>query len=252
MAIVNHITAGLMPGTLSWLQNPQAQASAHYLITKTGQIYQLVKDEDTAWHAGIVNKPDWPLYDNSNPNYYTLGIEHEALPGQELTEPQYQASLWLHGQLAAKYGIPIDKDHIIGHCRIDSVNRKNDPGSGFPWERLFNDLSVQQTHPVIIKVNNQFVHGVIIDNVSYAPVRALVESLGGTVEWNNTLRAVLIPPVFIQVPAASSAGVNIAAGSIVFTGRMINERVYAPVRQLAEALGHRVDWDAENRMVIIE
>jgi N-acetyl-anhydromuramyl-L-alanine amidase AmpD len=140
IAIVNHITAGLMPGTLSWLKNPVAQASAHYLVTKAGKIIQLVKDEDTAWHAGIVNKPNWPLYDSTNPNYYTLGIEHEALAGEALTEEQYQATLWLHRQLVDKWRIPVDRNHIIGHYRIDGVNRPNDPGSSFPWERLSADL----------------------------------------------------------------------------------------------------------------
>lgn len=140
VAIVNHITAGLMPGTLSWMRNPAAKASAHYLVTKQGQIYQMVRDHDMAWHAGFVNKPSWDLYDGTNPNRYTLGIEFECLSGGELTEPQYQAGLALIGDLSKKYGIPIDTKHIIGHYRIDAVNRPNDPGPNFPWTRLFNDL----------------------------------------------------------------------------------------------------------------
>lgn len=138
-AVVNHITAGLMPGCLAWLQNPASKASAHYLITLKGEILQLVKDEDTAWHAGIVNKPAWKLYDCTNPNYYTIGIEHEGFDGG-LTENQYQATLWLHRQLLNRHGLPADSDHVIGHCHIDSVSRKNCPGPKFPWERLFNDL----------------------------------------------------------------------------------------------------------------
>ena len=140
IAIVSHITAGTFPGCLSWMRNPQAKASAHYLVTRQGKIYQMVRDEDTSWHAGAVNKPSWPLYDGSNPNRYTIGIEHEALPGERLTEMQYQATLWLHKQLIARHGIPIDEGHIIGHYRIDSVNRPNCPGPGFPWQRLFSDL----------------------------------------------------------------------------------------------------------------
>ena len=140
LAIVNHITAGKYPGCLSWLQNPTAKASANYLITKAGEILQLVKDEDTAWANGGVNKPSWSLYDGTNPNRYTISIEHEALAGESLTEAQYQATLWLHRQLVAKHGIPVDQDHIIGHYRIDSVNKPNCPGPGFPWERLFVDL----------------------------------------------------------------------------------------------------------------
>lgn len=140
IAIVDHITAGLMPGCLSWMQNPVAKASAQYLITKAGQIYQLVKEEDTAWHAGEVRKPSWKLYDGTNPNRYTIGIEHEALAGEGLTEPQYQASLWLHGQLIDRWAIPINRDRIIGHYEIDAVNRPNDPGKAFPWDRLMSDL----------------------------------------------------------------------------------------------------------------
>lgn len=140
IAIVDHITAGLMPGCLSWMRNPSAKASAHYLVTRNGEIYQLVKESDAAWHAGAVNKPSWSLYDGTNPNRYTVGIEHEGYPHEPLTEAQYQATLQLHRELINKYSIPIDTEHIIGHYRIDSVNRPNCPGPKFPWHRLFNDL----------------------------------------------------------------------------------------------------------------
>lgn len=147
IAIVNHITAGTFPGCLSWMRNPQAKASAHYLITRQGKIYQMVRDEDTSWHAGAVNKPNWKLYDGTNPNRYTIGIEHECLSGGLLTEAQYKATVELHKMLIAKYNIPIDKDHIIGHYRIDSVNRPNCPGPSFPWDRLFSDLKGGEVVP---------------------------------------------------------------------------------------------------------
>lgn len=147
IAIVNHITAGTFPGCLSWLRNPQAKASAHYLVTRQGKIYQMVRDEDTSWHAGAVNKPSWKLYDGTNPNRYTIGIEHECLSGGLLTEAQYKATVELHKMLIAKYNIPIDKDHIIGHYQIDSVNRPNCPGPSFPWDRLFSDLKGGEAVP---------------------------------------------------------------------------------------------------------
>lgn len=149
IAIVNHITAGSFPGCLTWLKNPQSQASAHYIVTKTGRIIQLVREGDKAWHAGSVNKPNWSLYDGTNPNFYTLGIEHEGQPGEALTELQYQSTLFLHKELTAKYNIPIDSDHIIGHYRIDSVTRPNCPGIGFPWDRLFNDLKGIPVTPAV-------------------------------------------------------------------------------------------------------
>lgn len=140
LAIVNHITAGYFPGCLEWLQKPASQASAHYLITRDGRIVQLVREGDTAWHAGIVNRPDWPLFDGTNPNRYTIGIEHVGMPEDGLTEGQYQATLALQRYLVAKYGLQANKDTVIGHYRIDSVNRPNCPGPAFPWERLLRDL----------------------------------------------------------------------------------------------------------------
>lgn len=193
IAIVNHITAGLMPGCLNWMQNPISKVSAHYLITQNGRIYQLVKDEDTAWANGIVNKPNWGLYNGSNPNRYTLSIEHEGFPTDGLTEEQYQSSLWLHRHLCAKHGIFPHNQTIIGHCRIDSVRKANCPGSKFPWYRLFADLQEnKQTDSVIIKVAGKTFEGLLIEGTTFAPVRAVAESLGKTVQWDGITKTVTI------------------------------------------------------------
>ena len=50
--IVLHATVGSARSALAWLTNPAARVSAHYLIDKSGHIYQLVADEYCAWHAG--------------------------------------------------------------------------------------------------------------------------------------------------------------------------------------------------------
>lgn len=200
IAIVNHITAGLMPGCLTWMKNPASKASANYLVTRDGRIIQLVKDEDSSWANGEVNKPNWRLYDGTNPNRYTITIEHEGLAGSKLTEIQYQATLWLHRQLIKKHGIPVDQDHIIGHYRIDSVNRLNCPGPGFPWERLFADLKgevvvAEDLKKVKIRVEGKeqkIVEGVIINNTTYAPVRAVAETLGRQVDWDGAKQEVVI------------------------------------------------------------
>lgn len=144
IAIVDHVTSGKYPGCLQWLKNPKSKVSAHFLVTRTGKILQLVNEEDTAWCNGRVDKPTWKnivkkMLSYVNPNYYTIGIEHEALDYQPLTEEQYQATLYLHKRLVTKYKIPIDSDHIIGHNRIYSL-KPNCPGRNFPWERLFHDL----------------------------------------------------------------------------------------------------------------
>ncbi|HBV87213.1 MAG TPA: N-acetylmuramoyl-L-alanine amidase [Desulfosporosinus sp.] len=141
LAIVDHIMDGTLPGTDSWFANPASKVSSHFGVGKNGAIHQYVKLENSAWANGSVNKPNWPLLISGvNPNYYTVSIEHEGKSGDVMPEVQYQATLALHRWLIATLGIPVTRDTIIGHNRIDSVNRSRCPGTGFPWDRLFQDL----------------------------------------------------------------------------------------------------------------
>ena len=249
VAIVNHITAGLMPATLNWLLNPTAKVSAHYLVTKDGRIIQMVADEDTAFAVGIVNNPTWMLYDGSNPNNYTLSIEHEALAGESLTEQQYQASLALHWMLISKWQIPVDRDHIIGHDRLDSINRRNDPGSKFPWQRLISDLKVKLLEKanlaaVNIDLEGQLIDGLIINNRAYAPVKELFGVLGRSVSWDAFTRIVHV--------LAVKPDVKIVIGEKVLGGFIKENSAYASVRAICEALGHKVTWNESAKTVTIE
>lgn len=232
-AIVNHITAGLVSGALAWLCNPAAQASAHYLISRTGDIYQLVREADRAWHAGIVKNPNWALYDGTNPNNYTIGIEHENISGGDLTELQYQATLWLHKQILDKYNIPADTEHIIGHYRIDSVNRPNCPGPNFPWARLFADL----TQPYVnIRIGDKTVHGIVVQDStgerSYAPIRVITGILGVSYVWDGPSSTVTIGDHRVPVVIRDDVG-------------------YAKVTELVAAVGRTYTWDEGTRTVTI-
>lgn len=67
--IVLHNTAGGFSGSVSWLCNPAAQASAHLVVSRKGETAQLVPFAEKAWHAG-----------NANPS--SIGIEIEATNSQ--------------------------------------------------------------------------------------------------------------------------------------------------------------------------
>lgn len=51
VALFPHWTEGGFEGSVSTLQNPSRQASAHYVI-EGGRVAQLVREEDSAWHCG--------------------------------------------------------------------------------------------------------------------------------------------------------------------------------------------------------
>lgn len=141
LAIVDHIMSGTLTGTDSWFANSASKVSSHFGVGKNGAIHQYVELKNPAWANGSVNKPNWPLLISGvNPNYYTVSIEHEGESGDVMPEAQYQATLALHRWLIETLGIPVTRDTIIGHYRIDSVNKSRCPGTGFPWDRLFKDL----------------------------------------------------------------------------------------------------------------
>ncbi|MBC2722046.1 N-acetylmuramoyl-L-alanine amidase [Desulfosporosinus sp.] len=141
IAIVNHIMEGTLAGTDSWFANSASKVSSHFGVGKNGEIHQYVDLKNHAWANGSVNKPNWPLLiPEVNPNYYTVSIEHEGKSGEVMPEAQYKATLALHRWLVGTLGIPVTKDTIIGHHRIDSINKSRCPGTEFPWDRLFMDL----------------------------------------------------------------------------------------------------------------
>ncbi|NEP60691.1 MAG: peptidoglycan DD-metalloendopeptidase family protein [Symploca sp. SIO2G7] len=94
-----HNTDGSFRGTVSWFKNPASQVSAHYVISRQGEIIQMVKDEDTAWHAG-----------RRSDNRRSIGIEHEATKIKRgLTKAMESASIALVKYLMQQHDIPISR-----------------------------------------------------------------------------------------------------------------------------------------------
>lgn len=123
LAIVVHVMEGTMPGTDAWFRDPEnpAKSSAHFGVARNGTVVQWVDTEDSAHHAGLVRNPTSRLIRSMpgvNPNYVTLGIEHEGRAQDTLTIDQALSSSALIRDLAARYEIPLDREHIIGHREI--------------------------------------------------------------------------------------------------------------------------------------
>lgn len=121
--IVVHIMEGTMTGTDSWFRSPESKVSAHYGVSRTGEVVRWLDDEDTGWHAGKVHKPTAAIVkerEGKSPNAYSIGIENEGKATDEPTEAQLAALAELVKELAAKHSIPLTRRHIIGHREIRS------------------------------------------------------------------------------------------------------------------------------------
>jgi N-acetylmuramoyl-L-alanine amidase len=145
IAIVIHIMEGSLEGTDSWFKSTESVVSAHYGIGINGEVHQYVLETDSAWHAGRVNAPTWSLIKPAgngayiNPNYYTIGIEHEGNENTDWSDATYQSSSAMIRDIAQRWSIPIDRQHIIGHHEIYSL--KACPGTKVDFNKLISMAS---------------------------------------------------------------------------------------------------------------
>ncbi len=130
--IVIHDIEGSYDAGLSVLEDPNAWTSWHYTVRSTdGHVAQHVKVRDVPWQAG-----NWYI------NTKSIGIEHEgyAADGTWYTETLYRSSAKLVRYLAGRYGVPLDRAHIIGHDNVPGLkpasipNMHWDPGPYWDWD----------------------------------------------------------------------------------------------------------------------
>jgi len=112
----------------------ELQVSSHYLIDRTGKIFQFVDCRKRAWHAGVSS---WQGRENCND--FSIGIELEGSDAIPYTKEQYQSLVILTKQLQHEFPA-ITNQNIVGHCDI-APGRKTDPGEAFDWEYFHSLLT---------------------------------------------------------------------------------------------------------------
>ncbi|ARE39785.1 N-acetylmuramoyl-L-alanine amidase [Rhodovulum sp. P5] len=127
--VVLHYTAMVdAEAALARLCDPTAEVSAHYLIARDGQVFQLVEEADRAWHAGI---GVWGAVRDINS--HAIGIELDNDGQQPFSAPLMGALDTLLAGIMARWSIPPER--VIGHSDM-APDRKADPGPRFDWRRL--------------------------------------------------------------------------------------------------------------------
>ena len=132
--IIIHDTESTYAAAIQKFQDPSAAASAHYVVSDSGQITQMVAEKDIAWHAG-----NWDY------NTRAVGIEHEGFAYAQptwYTTAMYDASAHLAASICSRWGVPMDRNHVIGHSEVPDpnnpglfggVDHHTDPGPYWDW-----------------------------------------------------------------------------------------------------------------------
>jgi N-acetyl-anhydromuramyl-L-alanine amidase AmpD len=129
--IVLHATEqGSVQESLETLRtgNSGGPVSAHYLIGRDGARYQLVADDQRAWHAGPGR---WGTI--TDVNSASIGIELDNDGESPFPSEQIDSLLVLLSDVCTRLDIP--RTQIIAHADF-APTRKRDPGFRFPWQRL--------------------------------------------------------------------------------------------------------------------
>lgn len=166
IGIINHHTASgdkSAVGDINWLLNPNAKASAHFVIDYDGVITQLMSCNLKTWHAGRSS-----LHGKSGLNKYTIGIEldnpgpltkrmdgkFDGIGGPYDPSQVIEATSSAHGNnkywkrfsneqieaciqlnLAITEAYSMKPQWVTTHYEV-SPGRKIDPGPHFPIERI--------------------------------------------------------------------------------------------------------------------
>lgn len=194
-AVLLHIAQGSYEGAISWLTNPQAAVSSHFIVAKDGRIAQMVSVDDTAWGNGLMyqngqwltpsephvpSNPTWTgLIPGVNPNLYTISIEHEGLFTEQWTPAMYAANLnllqWIRDETGLFY---VPHQSLIAHYELDMVRRKNCPGPYVEWHRMAQDSAALPSLPrtALVQGSNKF--GVPLNDKAALAQFAMANKLG--------------------------------------------------------------------------
>ncbi|GHJ12185.1 N-acetylmuramoyl-L-alanine amidase [Micromonospora sp. AKA38] len=133
--IVIHDTEGYFAPSVDLVKRADYLGWHYTLRSVDGYVAQHIKAKDVGWHAG-----NWYV------NAKSIGLEHEGFAGQGTwyTEAMYRSSAKLVRYLAQKFGIPMDRQHIIGHDNVPGITAANvrgmhwDPGPYWDWSHYFD------------------------------------------------------------------------------------------------------------------
>lgn len=96
---------------------------------------------------------------------------------------------------------------------------------------------------------------VIIDNRTFLPVRAVVEAMGGSVEWDENSRTVILTKDKNTIKLTIDSDIaflNNEKQNIDVAPIIKNDRTMLPIRFIAESFNFNVEWNEQTQEVKIE
>lgn len=171
----------------------EQNVSSHYVISDATPpvIYQLVKESQRAWHAGVSQWHDYPDLNTSS-----IGIEMVNAgrlsdgSWQPYSAQQIDALIRLLNDIRSRH--PVADADIVGHSDI-APQRKVDPGPLFPWTQLA-EAGLGRWYDPLHALEHQ--QQLSLEGLpSYSAIQSLLKKAGYATplhgEWDKTSQNVL-------------------------------------------------------------
>lgn len=211
--VVIHCTEGFEAGDIATLTGEtKRRASSHYYITKKGVVYEFVSPTTRAWHAGgsrwKVGSREFEGFNN-----FSVGIELENRYVEDpvhgstsYTESQFTALVGLYKSLQEKFPVLKDPQRVVRHSDISGFRGKTDPGPLFPWDGFLRQVfgsEVVGPPEFSVTVNGTLLAQrlILVEGVSYLPLRAVATALGLEVKWDARTKSVELVSIDKKPPA---------------------------------------------------
>ena len=131
--IILHYTAiKTCKEAIKYICKKKNKVSAHFLVSKKGEIYHLVDIQKRAWHAG---DSYWKGLTDLNSNSIGIEIDNSGhnINNEKYSFLQIKSLIELIQKLSKEH--KIIPNNVLGHSDIAPL-RKIDPGEKFPWHEL--------------------------------------------------------------------------------------------------------------------
>ncbi len=235
----------------NYFNKPTTEASAHYIVDDK-QIVRCLPENEMAYHVGAKQyKLEAVAKLSKYPNDCTIGIEMCVNADGDF-RATYRRTVELAADILRRYGWGVDHlwrhYDITGKCCpayfVDDKKARQYLGTdaATAWREFKDDVhklltaNPQQTQKPVDKVSVEIngcrlpVQGYLRDGVSWLPIRAVAEAVGGKVEWCACTKQVRV------------------------NGKDVTESIesgtsYAPARELAAILELAVVWDQGTKTV---
>lgn len=155
--MVYHIADGYATA-VNWMCVAASGTSSHFFIAADGAVTQLVPLNYAAYTQGLyTNSTPRPSQAKSsivkarniNPNAYAISIEYEGFYNKirgAINDAQIKATIdlmpYIQSEIKRLYGagheLVYDREHNLGHCDINPINRSCCPGELFPYDKIIN------------------------------------------------------------------------------------------------------------------